>query len=138
MKKIPLVTIVNFDPPNSELNNLNDTKLQNKNQIQIRQVNNAVILFRVFRVKTAMVQIRRSRPSLFIFICIFTLSTLIKEQNQNILDYKVRKQDPMHFVALIFILGLQVLDVKGHGAMVSPLSRNAIGKEMRRYESQIR
>ena len=44
----------------------------------------------------------------------------------------------MYFVALIFNLGLQVLDVKGHGAMVSPLSRNAIGKEMRRYLSQIR
>ena len=36
----------------------------------------------------------------------------------------------MYFGALFFILGLQVFDVKGHGAMVSPLSRNAIGKEM--------
>ena len=36
----------------------------------------------------------------------------------------------MYSVVLILILGLglHVLDVKGHGAMVSPLSRNAIGK----------
>ena len=39
----------------------------------------------------------------------------------------------MYFVASILILGLHVLDVKGHGAMVSPLSRNAIGKEIRLY-----
>ena len=39
----------------------------------------------------------------------------------------------MYSVALILILGLglYVLDVKGHGAMVSPLSRNAIGKEIK-------
>ena len=39
----------------------------------------------------------------------------------------------MYSVALILILGLglHVLDVKGHGAMVSPLSRNAIGKKIK-------
>ena len=42
-----------------------------------------------------------------------------------------KKVGPMHFVALILILGLHVLEVMGHGAMVSPLSRNAIGKEKR-------
>ena len=34
----------------------------------------------------------------------------------------------MYFVALI--LGLHVLEVMGHGAMVSPLSRNAIGNNI--------
>ena len=41
----------------------------------------------------------------------------------------------MYSVVLILILGLglglHVLDVKGHGSMVSPLSRNAIGKEIK-------